>query len=61
MMDIDDYINKLNAEIEHLKSVNQSLRNEIRIQRYEIAEHKDTIKTLLNWDKPKTPEEMDLC
>ena len=60
-MDIDDYINKLNAEIEHLKSVNQSLRNEIRIQRYEIAEHKDTIKTLLNWDKPKTPEEMDLC
>ena len=61
MMDIDDYINKLNIEIEHLKSVNQSLRNEIRIQRYEIAEHKDTIKTLLNWDKPKTPEEMDLC
>ena len=60
-MDIDDYINKLNADIEHLKSVNQSLRNEIRIQRYEIAEHKDTIKTLLNWDKPKTPEEMDLC
>jgi hypothetical protein len=61
MMDIDDYINKLNIEIEHLKSVNKSLRNEIRIQRYEIAEYKDTINTLLNWDKPpEHNKEMDL-
>jgi FtsZ-binding cell division protein ZapB len=52
MVDIDDYINKLNIEIEHLKNINQSLRNEIRIQRYEIAGYKDTIKTLLEWDKP---------
>jgi peptidoglycan hydrolase CwlO-like protein len=52
MVDIDNYINKLNAEIEHLKNINQSLRNEIRIQRYEIAGYKDTIKTLLEWDKP---------
>ena len=52
MVDIDDYINKLNAEIEHLKNINQSLRNEIRIQRYEIAGYRDTINTLLSWDKP---------
>jgi hypothetical protein len=54
MIDIDDYINKLNGEIEHLKNVNQSLRNEIRTQRYEIAGYRDIINTLLNWDK--TPE-----
>jgi len=60
MVDIDDYINKLNAEIEHLKNLNQSLRNEIRIQRYEIAGYRDTINTLLNWDKtPEQNKEMD--
>jgi hypothetical protein len=48
MIDIDDYINKLNAEIEHLKNLNQSLRNEIRIQRYEIAQYRDTINILKN-------------
>jgi len=48
-IDLDDYINKLHDEIEHLKNVNQSLRHEIRTQRYEIADHKDTINTLLKW------------
>jgi FtsZ-binding cell division protein ZapB len=38
MVDIDDYINKLNIEIEHLKCVNKSLRTEIRTQRNEIAQ-----------------------
>jgi len=60
MMDIDDYINKLNAEIEHLKNINKSLRNEIRIQRYEISQYRDTINTLLNWDKtPQQNQEMN--
>ena len=59
-MDIDDYINKLNGEIQHLKNVNQSLRNEIRTQRYEIAGYRDIINTLLNWDKtPEQNKEMD--
>jgi FtsZ-binding cell division protein ZapB len=53
MVDIDDYINKLNAEIEHLKNLNQSLRNEIRIQRYEIEGYRDTINSLLNWEQNK--------
>jgi FtsZ-binding cell division protein ZapB len=53
MADIDDYINKLNAEIEYLKNLNQSLRNEIRIQRYEIEGYRDTINSLLNWEQNK--------
>jgi hypothetical protein len=32
--------------------LDKSLRTEIRTQRYEISQHKDTIKTLLEWDKP---------
>lgn len=52
MVDIDDYINKLLSEIEHLKSVNESLRKEIRTQRAEIAQYRNTINVLLDNDKP---------
>jgi cell division protein FtsB len=37
-VDLDDYINKLHAQIEDLQKINASLRREIRTQRYEIAE-----------------------
>jgi hypothetical protein len=52
MTDIDDYINKLLSEIEHLKSINESLRKEIRTQRAEIAQYRNTINVLLDSDKP---------
>ena len=54
MVDLDDYINKLHNQIEHLKNVNQSLRMEILTQRHEIADLKDAINALSNWDKSDT-------
>ncbi len=40
-MDIDDYINSLIRENENLKSLIKSLKDEIRIQRKEIAVLRD--------------------
>ena len=41
MMDIDDYINSLIRENENLQNLVKSLKNEVRIQRQEIASLKD--------------------
>jgi|694.fasta_scaffold76189_4 hypothetical protein len=46
MVDIDDYINKLHREIEYLRNVVQSLRNE-------IIQYKETISVI------KHTKEMD--
>lgn len=60
ILDLDDYINQLHRDIDHLKNLNQSLRTEIKTQRNEIAQYRHTINTLLNWDKiPEQNTEMD--
>jgi hypothetical protein len=40
MVDLDDYINKLLAEIEDLKSINESLLKQIDIYKTEIVQLK---------------------
>ena len=56
-MDIDDYINSLVRENEHLKNVVHSLKNEVKIQRKEIAGLRAERKIL--FDNDRTPEYTD--
>jgi hypothetical protein len=50
-MDIDDYINSLIKENEHLKNLVKSLKDEIRIQRKEIAVLKDERRAIFDAEK----------
>lgn len=43
MVDLDDYINKLLAEIEHLKSINESLVKQIDTYKAEIIQLKNKL------------------
>jgi hypothetical protein len=48
--DIDTYINRLEKTIQHQNYLIESLKNEIRIQRKEIAGLREERKMLLNSD-----------
>lgn len=50
-MDIDDYINGLIKENENLKNIVESLKNEVRTQRKEIAVLKEERRIYLDNDK----------
>ena len=50
-MDIDDYINGLIRDNEHFKNVIESLKNEVKTQRLEIAVLKEERRTILDKDK----------
>jgi hypothetical protein len=50
-VDIDDYINSLIKENEHLKNVVHSLKNEVKIQRQEIAGLRAERKILFDNDR----------
>ena len=50
-MDIDDYINSLIRENESLKNTIETLNNEVRIQRKEIALLREERRIILNNDK----------
>ncbi|NDD84194.1 hypothetical protein EBZ38_07970 [bacterium] len=50
--DIDTYINKLESTIQHQKYVIDSLKNEIRTQRKEIAALREERRHFLDDDKP---------
>jgi uncharacterized coiled-coil protein SlyX len=50
--DIDTYINSLEKTVEQQKYTIESLKNEIRTQRKEIAGLREERKMLLNRDKP---------
>lgn len=50
-MDIDDYINSLIRENESLKNLVKSLKDEIRIQRKEIAVLKDERRAIFDTEK----------
>lgn len=52
LFDIDNYINNLEKTIEHQKNMMESLKNEIRIQRKEIAALREERRNLLDNDKP---------
>ena len=51
-VDIDDYINFLIKQIESLKSINESLKKEVRTQRKEIANLREERRAILDSDKP---------
>lgn len=56
-MDIDDYINSLIKENEQLKNIIQSLKDEVRTQRKEIAALREERRLILGQDKgPNTIE-----
>ena len=50
--DIDSYINGLEKTIEQQKHIIESLKNEIRTQRKEIASLREERRFLVNQDKP---------
>jgi hypothetical protein len=50
-VDIDDYINSLIRENQNLKSLVKSLKDEVRIQRKEIAALKDERRILFDAEK----------
>lgn len=50
-MDIDDYINSLIRENESFKNLVESLKDEIRIQRKEIAVLREERRLILDKDK----------
>ncbi len=50
-MDIDDYINSLIKENESLKNLIKSLKDEIRIQRKEIAVLRDERRAIFDAEK----------
>ncbi len=50
-MDIDDYINSLTRENESLKNLVKSLKDEIRIQRKEIAVLRDERRAIFDTEK----------
>lgn len=50
-MDIDDYINSLIKDNEHLKNTVESLKEEIKTQRKEIAVLREERRIILNNDK----------
>ncbi|NDC31038.1 MAG: hypothetical protein EBZ58_08925 [Bacteroidetes bacterium] len=50
--DIDSYINHLEKTIEQQKHIIESLKNEIKIQRKEIAALREERRQLLNSDQP---------
>jgi len=50
-VDIDDYINSLIRENESLKNLVKSLKDEIRIQRKEIAVLKDERRAIFDTEK----------
>jgi hypothetical protein len=50
--DIDSYINNLEKTIEKQKYTIESLKNEIKIQRKEIASLQEERRLLLDQDKP---------
>lgn len=56
-MDIDDYINSLIKENEHLKNIVYDLKNEVRIQRKEIGALRAERKIL--FDNDRIPEYTD--
>lgn len=56
-MDIDDYINSLVKENEHLKNIVQDLKKEVRIQRQEIGALRAERKIL--FDNDQIPEYND--
>lgn len=51
-MDIDDYINSLIKDNENLKNTIDSLKNEIKIQRKEIAGLREERRKIINDDSP---------
>jgi hypothetical protein len=51
-MDIDDYINSLIKENENLKNILNSLKNEVKTQRKEIALLREERKSFINNDLP---------
>jgi len=50
-MDIDDYINGLIKENKNLKNMVESLKNEVRIQRKEIAVLREERKHIISKDQ----------
>jgi hypothetical protein len=50
-MDVDDYINSLIRENEKLKNIVKSLKDEVRIQRKEIAVLKDERRAIFDAEK----------
>ena len=50
-MDIDDYINGLIEENKNLKNMVESLKNEVRIQRKEIAVLREEGKHIISKDQ----------
>jgi hypothetical protein len=50
-MDIDDYINGLVRDNEHFKNVIESLKNEVKTQRLEIAVLREERRIILDKDK----------
>jgi hypothetical protein len=50
-VDIDDYINSLTRENESLKNLVKSLKDEIRIQRKEIAVLRDERRAIFDTEK----------
>lgn len=50
-LDIDDYINSLTKEINRLTTINESLKQEIKVQRKEIAGLREERRAILDNDK----------
>lgn len=50
-MDIDDYINSLVKQNENFKNIVESLKNEVRTQRQEIAVLREERRLILDKDK----------
>jgi hypothetical protein len=55
---LNDVMLAMAREILHLRNINESLRKEVRTQRYEIAQHVNVRNALLDMDKPPVKDSL---